>query len=247
MNRWNDKQDHNLNPLFMLKSPKHIFQYHFQTFIIDLKKFTKSLSWLKYWYIVIMKILSDSTITRLSCIQFARRTSFYSTSSDAQSRNINRYKQLEIRMTQQCMNDVTSKSETPDPFVITSPRRITAKTLFGPLLSPTPPKSAIQIGQEIFTSPTCAKENNESEATLAMLDLNSPAKNTRLQMRTKHSESVDAKSVSQLLFGSPSQNTRLCRAKTDVYAIGKDETRDGAAFSMSSQQESWFQFSSEES
>ena len=225
MNDSNDEQDH--NPL-MLKSPKHFF---FQLSLTDLRKIYKFSSLAEL--LIIMKILSDSTITHLSCVQFARRTSFYSTSSDAQSRNVNRYKQLEIRMTQQCMNDVTSKSETPDPFMITSPRRITAKTLFGPLLSPTPPKSTIQIGREIFTSPTSTKENKESEATLAMLDLNSPAKNTRLQMRAKHSESVDAKSVSRLLFGSPSQNTRLCRAKTDVYAIGKDETRDGAAFLMS--------------
>lgn len=73
-----------------------------------------------------------------------RRTSFYSKTAAAQSRNVNRYKRLEERMTQQ----VTSPTSPEKPQVptntnalMTSPRRITARVLFG--LSPSPCKRNI--------------------------------------------------------------------------------------------------------
>src|SRR6218665_2542980 len=88
-----------------------------------------------------------------------RRTSFYSTTAAAESRNVNRYKRLEERMTQQ-VNSPTSPEKPPVPtsskVLMTSPRRITARVLFG--LSPSPCKRII--------GPRCSKDANVSNCFL---------------------------------------------------------------------------------
>lgn len=80
-----------------------------------------------------------------------RRTSFYSKTAAAQSRNVNRYKRLEERMTQQVTSPISpEKPQVPanSKVSMTSPRRITARVLFG--LSPSPCKRVV--------GPQCSKD-----------------------------------------------------------------------------------------
>ena len=93
-----------------------------------------------------------------------RRKSFYSDIPERKSRNVERYRQLEARLTGPAPvispKDTLSHKSTP-------PRRIQPVNLFGSLLSPSPPKSLL------------CKGTSTAVRSLRDLDWDSPSKNTR--------------------------------------------------------------------
>ena len=156
-----------------------------------------------------MKFSPDSSAVPSSVptSHIMRRSSFY---SEKPSRVVSKYTKLEERMTHKMLSPPSQKFNST--YVagswLTSPRRITPKSLFGSLLSPSPSKkSSTTMPRKLdLQSPV------RSLGCSASLDFKSPVKTV---LETSASSTVGASplkptasSLSQLGLDSPSRNTR---------------------------------------